>query len=119
MDIDAEHAGLLECLDRLQLYIEKGHGYAASFDAIRTLEKYVVDHFAHEEAFLAERKFPNLVEHIKQHRAISEQVAKLYECILQGGEIEHSLIDFMRQWIVKHIGVEDMEFAVYFGTARK
>ncbi len=116
-EIDAEHAGLLDCLQRLQLYVEKGHGFAASIDAVQALKTYAADHFTHEEAYLKERGFPNLAEHIEQHRVITDYVSELYERVLEGEEIEMPLVDMMRQWIIKHIGVEDMEFAIYFGTA--
>lgn len=115
--IDAEHAGLLNCLNRLQHYAANGHGFAASIDAIQTLLTYAADHFAHEEAYLRQRGFPKLAEHIQQHEAISVYVTKLYERVLAGDEIEVPLIEMMRDWIVNHIGIEDMEFATYFGTS--
>lgn len=117
-DIDAEHAGLLDCLLRLQLYIDKGHGFAASIDAVQALKQYALAHFTHEEAFLREKAFPKLEEHIEQHRAITDYVTRLHDRLMAGEEIEVSLINIMREWILKHIGVEDMEFAAYFGTSR-
>jgi hemerythrin len=116
-EIDHEHAGLLDCLQRLQLYVDKGHGFAASIDAVQTLKTYAVAHFAHEEAYLMEHGFPGVEEHVKQHLAITEYVAELYDQVLNGEEIESPLVEMMRNWIIKHIGVEDMEFANYFGTA--
>jgi hemerythrin-like metal-binding protein len=116
-EVDAEHAGLLECLQRLQLYVDKGHGFAASIDAVLQLKTYAVAHFTHEEAYLKEHGFPNLAAHIKQHQAITKYVAELYDRVLEGEEIEAPLVAMMRDWIIKHIGVEDMEFAVHFGTA--
>ena len=112
-EIDAEHAGLLDCLQRLQTYVEKGHGFAASIDAVQTLKDYAANHFAHEEVFLKSHGFPHLAEHIEQHQAITKYVADLYDRVLGGEEIESSLVEMMRQWIIKHIGVEDMEFAIY------
>lgn len=115
--IDLEHAGLLDCLNRLELFVEKGHGFAASIDTLLALQSYAKDHFAHEETFLAEKQFPHLKEHIAQHEAISAHVAELYTRVLAGEEIESSIVDTIRQWLLKHIGVEDMEFACYYGTA--
>lgn len=118
-EIDAEHAGLLDCLARLERYIDKGHGFAASIDAVQTLKQYAIDHFTHEEAFLWEKQFPNLDAHIEQHRAITDYISKLHDQFMDGGEIESSLVVMMRDWILKHIGVEDMGFAIHFGTAAK
>ena len=109
---------MLDCLQRLQLYVDKGHGFAASIDAVQTLQTYAVAHFNHEEAYLKERGFPNLPVHVEQHRAITNYVTNLFNRLLDGEEIESSLIEMMCAWIIKHIGVEDMEFAIYFGTAK-
>lgn len=116
-EIDTEHAGLLDCLNRLQLFVEKGHGFAASIDAVLRLKDYAAAHFEHEETYLRLHGYPNLAEHIEQHEAISRYIEKLYARVLEGEEIEASLVEMMRNWVIKHIGVEDMEFAIYFGTA--
>lgn len=116
-EIDKEHAGLLDCLQRLKLYVEKGHGFAASIDAIQTLKTYAVAHFTHEEAYLKDHGFPNLAAHVEQHHAITKYVDDLYDRVVNGEEIESSLVEMMRDWIITHIGVEDMEFANYFDTA--
>lgn len=117
-EIDDEHLGLLRCLKRLELFIENGHGFAASIDAVQQLKDYASNHFTHEEQYLAERGFPNLSAHIEQHQQITNYITKLYDQLIEGKEIESSLIQMMQSWIVKHIGVEDMEFAIYFQTTR-
>lgn len=45
-DIDDQHQQLLACLDRLALWMSKGQGFAATFDAIATLNDYAASHFS-------------------------------------------------------------------------
>jgi hemerythrin len=115
-ELDNEHARLLHCLERLQLFIENGHGFAASIDSVMALKQYTIDHFSHEERYLANTSFPKFEEHAQQHHAITYYVETLIAEMLDGKEIQVSLVEMMREWILKHIGVEDMEFAIYLGT---
>jgi hemerythrin-like metal-binding protein len=114
-DIDEQHAQLLACLDRLELWVGKGHGFPAALDALTTLGEYVAKHFQYEEDLLRARGYPKLDEHIAEHRQISADLAALLQQVLDGGDITEQLLAMLRLWITQHIGVEDREFAAFFG----
>jgi hemerythrin-like metal-binding protein len=114
--IDDQHKQLVECLDALELWIGKGHGFAATLDALGKLNHYVEAHFRDEEELLRQRSYPKLDEHIAEHNLISAELAKLYQHVLDGGDVTEELLRLVRDWVITHIGVEDMEFADFFGT---
>jgi hemerythrin len=115
-EIDEQHQQLVECLDHLELWVGKGHGFSATLDALGTLNKYVEEHFRCEEDLLRRRNYPKLDEHIAEHQIISAELARLYQHVLDGGDVTEELLGLVRDWVMTHIGVEDMEFAVFFGT---
>jgi hemerythrin-like metal-binding protein len=114
--IDDQHKQLVECLDELDLWIGKGHGFAATLDAFGKLTQYVEAHFRDEEDLLRERGYPKIEEHIAEHHLISAELAKLYQHLLEGGDVTEELLHLARDWVIIHIGVEDMEYADFFGT---
>jgi hemerythrin len=114
--IDDQHQQLVECLDRLELWVGKGNGFAAALDALGKLNQYAEAHFRDEEDLLRQRAYPKLEEHIAEHDLISAELAKLYQHVLDGGDVTDELLRLVRDWVITHIGVEDMEFAEFFGT---
>ena len=58
-----------------------------------------------------------LAEHIELHQAIILALAGLKENLESAKDVEEDLTEALRVWIVKHIDVEDREYAVFLGTA--
>jgi len=116
-EIDEQHAQLVACMDRLELWVGKGQGFAAALDALNTLNDYVEKHFSFEEDFLRQQGYPKLEEHIGEHRQIKADLGRLTQRVVEGADIDQELLGLIREWIIGHIGVEDVEFAKAF--ARK
>lgn len=115
-EIDDQHRQLFECLDHLELWVGKGHGFSATLDALGSLNTYVEAHFRFEEDFLKSRNYPKLDEHIAKHQAISAELVRLYQHVLDGGDVTEELMQLVRNWIMTHIGIEDMEFVAIYAT---
>jgi hemerythrin-like metal-binding protein len=115
-EIDAQHKKLVECFDQLELWVGKGHEFAATLDALGKLKRYVDEHFRFEEDMLREHGYPKLDEQITEHVEISGQLARLYRHVMSGGEATDDLLRLLREWLLSHIGVEDMEYAAYLAT---
>lgn len=112
-EIDRQHAELLESLQKLASWIGTPSEMAAVFSAVSYLNDYVDKHFQFEENFLAENGYPNLPQHVEEHAAIRVRVADLTSKILDGAEITEEIMATMTQWIVGHIGEEDLEYAKF------
>jgi hemerythrin-like metal-binding protein len=115
-EIDEQHRHLIDCLERLESWVGKGHGFAAALDAFATLNDYVALHFSNEEAIFRAAGYPKLEEHIAEHQKLRDELARLYQQVLDGGDVTEDLVALVRDWMVTHIGIEDMEFATFSGT---
>lgn len=112
-EIDRQHNRLLSCFDRLELWMERGHGTAAVFDAITSLNDYAGIHFRYEEAWLRRKGYPRLDAHCEEHRAIVEGLERLTERLGEGEDIGDETLRTLRDWIVRHINDTDAEYARY------
>ena len=115
-EIDEQHKELLRCLDRLEFWIGRGSGYPAALDALNALHVYMDKHFYYEEAFLRSHAYPALAEHIVEHQKLSAALAGIETRIFGGEDVSEELVATLREWIVTHIGIEDVEYADFFGT---
>ncbi|MBL8485839.1 MAG: hemerythrin family protein [Rhodocyclaceae bacterium] len=112
-EIDAQHRKLLADLERLEFWMQKGFGLAATFDALDALLSYAETHFRFEEDFLRAQAYPDVEKHAAQHRDFMGQIANLRRSLEAGEDVARSLADAMRAWIVGHINDEDVEYADY------
>jgi hemerythrin-like metal-binding protein len=115
-EIDKQHKQLIECLEHLELWVGKGYGLAAACAAILSLQEYIASHFHYEEDFLRSHSYPKLEEHIQEHRKIRAQVAIYTQQITDGGDVSSELCLLLREWIMTHIGIDDIEYAKFFKT---
>lgn len=118
-EIDAQHRELLACFDRLAYWIAQGKGWAASLDAVNALTDYAIKHFRDEEDYLRRNGYPHLDEHIRDHERLLREVQALTAKTLDGEEAGDELLGLLRNWILDHIGAEDMAFARYYALQRK
>jgi hemerythrin-like metal-binding protein len=115
--IDEQHAQLVSYLERFLMWIDKGHGFAAAFDAVESLSSYTRTHFEFEEQHMRDHRYPKLAGHIELHQAIIRALDGLKADLESAKDVEDDLAGMLRVWIVKHIDIEDMEYAVFLGTA--
>lgn len=113
-EIDRQHAQLLRCLDDLMEFVGGRYEFAAVFTAIQVLLEYVQQHFAYEENLLKSWDYPDLDKHIAGHQAIEADVRHLWVQLESGDEtVTEKLVQTIRQWILKHINEEDIEYAKF------
>ena len=104
-------------MEKLSVWIGTNSELSAVFSAISYLNDYVDKHFEFEERMLSECGYPHLDAHREEHAKIRQKVADLTSGILDGAEITNDIVATMREWIIGHIGEEDVEYAHYLGAA--
>lgn len=118
-EIDRQHADLIASMEKLSAWIGTKSEMSAVFSAISYLNDYVDRHFVFEERMLAECGYPHLKEHMEEHERLRQRVADLTSKILEGEEITDEIVGTMREWLIGHIGEEDVEYARHLKTAEK
>ena len=115
--IDNEHKELFRMVENLLEDAKAGKTVESSETALDFLEKYVANHFAHEEALMRECDYPHAGEHKELHNNFVKvllNLKKKYEendgSLSVAIEINHAAMS----WLINHIKVIDMRFTQYY-----
>lgn len=84
-------------------------------DIIKQLVAYKEFHFATEEKYFDKFNYENSVEHKNKHAELSrkvEEFKKRYE--QEGSKIIGELLDFLENWLVEHLEIQDKKYVQCF-----
>ncbi len=113
-DMDNDHRVLVDLINRLASAEKIGNRRVAE-SVLDELLNYSIDHFDREEQFLQKSGYPfqDLVAHKLQHASFTETVQDIRWQYLHGfsPRINQEVLFFLRDWLSKHILVEDMKYA--------
>lgn len=117
--IDNEHRELFAAVNRLLDSCNNGDGLSAIEPAIEFLLQYVDKHFAHEEEFQRNSKYPELTA----HRAFHEQYKRKLKEIAAEMKASGSPVSVMVKLnshiavLVNHIRLEDKKLAAFLNQS--
>jgi hemerythrin len=110
--IDIQHQSLFKALRYLQEAAYEGTVQAEVGVVLEFLEKYAQVHFATEEAYLQQIRFPGLLEHMAEHKKFTIQVQDFRARYLANeSDVSMETTLFLFAWFRDHILIQDMAFA--------
>jgi len=111
--IDNDHKVILDIYNSLVDIIENKNSLPDDFARILSeMTVYALRHFEKEEAYMRNIKFPNIEDHIQQHRLYVYEVSMFNVNYKISTEIEDVLV-FIKDWWIKHIQGEDIRYEAY------
>lgn len=111
--MDAQHAQLIDMINRLYEAMRSGRASDASGQILTELMDYAHTHFSSEEVLLEKMGYPNLAEHKEVHTKLLQEVAD-YQRQYQTGKINaFSLLNFLKNWLMKHIADHDVAYGEF------
>lgn len=120
-DMDNDHRILIDLINQLASAEKIGNRRIAE-SVLDELLNYAIDHFNREEQYLQQSGYPmpDLFAHKLQHAAFTESVQDIRWQYLHGfrPRINQEVLLFLRNWLSKHILVEDMKYAGAVGTQK-
>ena len=110
--IDEQHRMLVSIIRHLQEAMLEGrtrHVVAPLFSAMNLYTKF---HFAYEEQLLSDHGYPAVESHHELHAGLIATLQEL-ESKYVGASLSAGapLIQFLRTWLLSHIGAHDREYA--------
>ena len=113
--MDDDHRNLISLINQLASAEKIGNRRVAE-SVLDELLNYTIDHFNREEQYLQKSGYPfsDLVAHKLQHASFTETIQDIRWQYLHGfrPRINQEVLLFLRDWLSKHILVEDMKYAV-------
>jgi hemerythrin-like metal-binding protein len=107
-EIDMQHRRLIETIDALRAAIEGDRDIRLLNEIIDQLDRYVRIHFAYEEKQLRLARYPQLNEHIDEHRRFARKLTQLSEPVRRGETWPAPvLLRWLTDWTCSHIRLTD------------
>ncbi|MBL7544370.1 MAG: bacteriohemerythrin [Bdellovibrionaceae bacterium] len=119
-EMDAEHKVLIEKINALAENLELTNDSRrdkAVKRAFSALAEYTRIHFNHEESYMESIKYPDLDAHKATHRKLLSQVVEFSSKIDEGQYDSAELMNFLNDWLMRHILGVDMKYGKYAKAA--
>ena len=113
-EMDDEHKILVTKINNLVARLDEQHvkkDKPSLLQAFNELATYTVQHFDHEEKYMASVNYPQLTAHKKIHEKLVKQVLFYGEQIKNDSIDDQKLVSFLRNWLTSHIMGVDMQYA--------
>lgn len=108
--IDDEHKLLFAAGDKLHKAIVTGKAAPLLEPLIDELADYGRTHFAHEEEFMVEIRYPRVMAHKGEHQLFTKRVEVFRQAVHDGDRsLALSILQFLKTWLVEHIGTSDAQ----------
>lgn len=108
--VDQQHQEIFRRYNQFLGACKAGKGREGLLDILNFLGSYVDVHFSQEEKLMRESNYPDLREHVDEHRSIRTLVLSLQEQVAEQGPTISILTDANRKlldWLVDHIKKSD------------
>lgn len=111
--LDNDHRFLIALINQLASAEKIGNRRIAE-SVLDELINYTLDHFQHEELFLEGIGYPGLDRHKRLHNSFTDVIQDIRWQYLHGfrPKINDEILFFLRNWLSKHILVEDMKYTL-------
>ncbi|HYD65180.1 bacteriohemerythrin [Azospirillum sp.] len=117
-EFDDAHKRLMDLLNQLWDANEARQGADVMGRILNELVSYTASHFADEEALFRKWDYPVLHRHHEIHENLKNTAIRLQKKLAEEGSdvISDEVFDFLRDWLVKHILGEDMQYKTFFNS---
>jgi hemerythrin len=115
--IDDQHKGLLEIVNDLYSHSTGNERDELAYfrDVIHQAVQYIKEHFATEEKMMIATRFPGYPEHKKAHDEFTLMVVQSVKDFETGKRLVLvKFAHFLKDWVLTHIAVMDVQYATYF-----
>lgn len=112
---DGQHKELIAIINKLYDAMKEGKGKTVLRDIFRDLISYTVMHFSAEENLMQQHHYPARIEHMEQHRQLTDKVKELQSKFDDGNMfVTIEVLEFLKNWLTGHIMETDKKYSLFF-----
>ncbi|MDR0636973.1 MAG: bacteriohemerythrin [Treponema sp.] len=114
--IDTQHKKLLVLTNQLYTACLAGRETATEFFlvAVHEFVDYVQEHFSAEEELMAQSGYSRLAEHKAKHDEFANKLLSETQEMKAGKPmVPLTFLHYLRDWILSHIAIDDMDFVYH------
>ena len=110
-EFDVQHQRLISLLNELHQAMLEGKNKVLVSRILNDLVDSTRRHFAAEERRMQEAAYPDFLSHKMEHYKLKHQVTDFLEEFDAGdGAISVQMMDFLKDWLVRHINGADKKY---------
>lgn len=117
--LDDQHRKLISYSNSLIQAMVLGKGKDVLGTLFDELKEYTVYHFTDEERYMEEIGYPHTEEHKLLHKLLIKRVDDFRDKRLYSGLMPSEALDFINDWIIKHIMKEDARIGQFAKSRSK
>lgn len=118
-EIDRQHMEFIRLLRRFNWGVEKAAPLALQLRILDELLKYADYHFSSEENIMYFTRYPDIATQRGEHARLRNGLAHRTDAYRRTPEIGDRLVEFLYEWFVNHIQIEDRKIAVHIGKEKQ
>jgi len=117
-EIDDQHKKLIELINRLyDAFMKKDHEDVIG-EILNELKDYTNYHFSAEEKYFVIYGYSGMHDHIAGHLEFVKKINEFEKDLKSNSSaLTYKMMNFLREWLQKHIMVEDMKYVKTFQKA--
>ena len=115
--IDAEHRLLVMFFRKLDVAIKTHESRETVLRIVQEVTRCVKFHFTSEENLMHETNFPGIKEHMAVHTHLLMELNKMTKKLTSCREFPEDVLDFLSDWLIKHIAHHDKLLARHIDSA--
>ena len=116
--LDDQHDHIFRLLTALECAGSSGEGALTADLLLTHLTAYMKRHFRCEERLMAERGYPKVRGHARQHAECSQRLADLLALVNSNAVDATDCAPFVREWMHNHLLGSDRQFARWLENRR-
>jgi len=112
--IDDQHKILVDLINELHQQMNSNAARTAISDVLTKLVSYTETHFKFEEELFAKHGYEDSAAHATIHRKLVQQLVDFQNEFKTGkSDISIDLMEFLKDWLIKHIKKTDAKYAPF------
>jgi hemerythrin len=110
--LDNQHKAMMNALNELHAASMRGKAQEIAGPLLKQIASIARVHFSAEERLMESIRFPGLATHHGKHQELVEKLAEFVARHEKGDTTVYTqLLYFVRDWLTKHMQIEDQEYA--------
>lgn len=115
--IDDQHREIIKRVNLIADAVGQGNRHKAVQEMMDGLVLFACEHFALEERLMTEYGFPDLKDHIAEHRGLLQQLNNLRNALHTPSPAKAALVSaFITDWAEQHILQSDKEIGAFLAA---
>jgi hemerythrin len=114
-EIDLQHKKLTDLINGLHDAMKEGKGKDVLARVLQDLINYAASHFATEEKYMTQFKYPAYPAHKGEHEKFVKKVLDLQKDFNSGTAVMTlEVMNFLKDWLFNHIQGTDKKYGPFF-----